>query len=83
MAEARNERLQRALAEGPATLTASEQLRLLGDLDALDTLHRAVTSRRVHPDWTSSRARGRATIHYLTPHGRGKPGTLATLVRQS
>ena len=81
-AEARHKRVQRALAAGPETLTAGEQLRVLGDLDALDTLHRAVSSQRVHPDWMSSRDRGRATIHHLMPHGRGKPGTLATLVRQ-
>ncbi len=80
VAQARDERVQRALADGPATLSAGEQLRLLGDLDALDTLHRAVTSRRVHPSWTMSRARGRATIHYMAPQGSGKPGTLATLV---
>ena len=82
VAEARRKRVQRALAAGPETLTAGEQLRILGDLDALDTLHRAVSSQRVHPDWMSSRDRGRATIHHLIPHGRGKPGTLATLVRQ-
>jgi hypothetical protein len=57
-------------------------VRLLGDLDALDALHRAVSSQRVHTNWTSSRDRGRATIHRLLPHVRGKPGTLATLVRQ-
>ena len=80
VAQARDQRVQRALADGPATLSAGEQLRLLGDLDALDTLRRAVTSRRVHPSWTMSRARGRATIHYMAPQGSGKPGTLATLV---
>lgn len=82
-AEARHERVQRALVEGPAVLTAAEQLQMLGDLDALDALHRAVSSRRVHPDWTSSRDRGRATIHQLTPRGRGEPQTLSTLVRQN
>ena len=80
VAQARDQRVQRALADGPATLSAGEQLRLLGDLDALDTLRREVTSRRVHPSWTMSRARGRATIHYMAPQGSGKPGTLATLV---
>jgi hypothetical protein len=82
VAEARRKRVQRALAAGPETLTAGEQLRVLGDLDALDTLHRAVSSQRVHPDWMSSRDRGRATMHHLIPYERGKPGTLATLVRQ-
>ena len=82
VAEARHERVQRALSEGPTSLTAGEQLQLLGDLDALDTLRRAVSSRRVHPEWTSSRPHGRATIHHLAPHGRGKLGAPATLVRQ-
>jgi membrane glycosyltransferase len=81
-ADDREMRVQRALAEGPDTLTSLEQLRLLGDLDALDALRRAVTTRSVHPDWTSSRDRGRATIHRLLPHARGEPGTLATLVQQ-
>jgi membrane glycosyltransferase len=82
VAESRHECVRRALDEGPMSLTAGEQLQLLGDLDALDTLRRAVSSRRVHPGWTPSRAHGRATIHHLMPHGRGKPGALATLVRQ-
>jgi hypothetical protein len=75
--------VQLALDEGPTSLTAGEQLQLLGDLDALDALRRAVSSRPVHPNWTSSRADGRATIHHLMPHGRGRPGARTTLVRQS
>ena len=82
VAEARHDCVRRALADGPASLSVSEQLRVLGDLDALDALRRAVSARPVHPAWTSPRARGRATIHHLTPHGRGRPGTLATPVRQ-
>jgi len=81
-AAARHERVQLALDEGPTSLTAGEQLQLLGDLDALDALRRAVSSRPVHPTWTSSRADGRATIHHLLPDGRGRPGARTTLVRQ-
>ncbi len=80
-AAVRRERVQRALSHGPQALSAVEQLAVLGDLDALDALHRAVRTAPVHASWTSSRSRGRATIHQLPGRGRQRAGTLATLAR--
>ena len=69
----RHERVERALRLGPQALGAPEQLILLGDLDALDHLHRAVRTTPVHMGWTRSRPHGRATIHQLADIGRHRP----------
>jgi membrane glycosyltransferase len=66
-AAARARRVRRALQEGPQALAAAERLGLLGDLDALDALAQGVRGGTAHVTWTSSRARGRATVHTLLP----------------
>ena len=81
-AAARNERVQRALLQGPHALSTAEQLMVLGDLDALDALHDAIRARRVHPSWMSSRGQGRATIHQLAGRAAHRPGTVVTLARR-
>ena len=69
----RGERVERALRLGPQALGAPEQLILLGDLDALDHLHRAVRTTPVHMGWSRSRPHDRATIHQLADIGRPRP----------
>jgi membrane glycosyltransferase len=81
-AAARNARVQRALSQGPLALSTTEQLLVLGDLDALDALHGAIRARRVHPGWMSSRSQGRATIHQLAGRAEYRPGTVVTLARR-
>ena len=66
----RHERVERALRLGPQALGAPEQLILLGDLDALDHLHRAVRTTPVHMGWSRAHPQGRATIHQLADIGR-------------
>ncbi len=79
-APTRHERVRRALVHGPQALTPTERLAILGDLDALDALHGAIRSTRVHPGWTSSHRDARATIYRLNVRASQWPGTVATLV---
>ncbi len=74
----RHERVERALRLGPQSLGAPEQLILLGDLDALDHLHRAVRTTPVHMGWIRSRPHGRATIHQLAAINRRQIARPAT-----
>jgi membrane glycosyltransferase len=66
-APARQALVARALAAGPAALSAAERVRLLGDLDALDALSRAVRAGTAHASWTAARVPSRATVHTLLP----------------
>jgi membrane glycosyltransferase len=78
----RQERVHRALSQGPQSLSASEQVAVLGDMYALDALHAAIQSERVHPSWTSARAQGRATIHQFRGSARERAAaTIAALAR--
>ena len=79
-ASARHERVQRALMHGPLALTPKERLAILGDVDALDALHRAVRTARVHPGWTSRPSDSRATIHHLNVRAPRQHATISTLV---
>jgi membrane glycosyltransferase len=47
-------RVERALREGPTTLTADDRLRLLSSRTALAALHREVAAHRAHPAWWRS-----------------------------
>src|SRR4030095_4722619 len=69
----RGERVERALRLGPQALGAPEQLILLGDLDALDHLHRAWRPTSATTGWSRSHPHGRATIHQLADIGRPRP----------
>ena len=79
----RQQRIERALLQGPDALTPAERRAILGDAEALSTLYRAVRSAPVHPGWTlARRSSSRATIHHLGGgHGVTPHRTLATQVR--
>jgi len=70
-AAAESRRVERAVIDGPASLTDADRLHLLSSRSALSRLHAAVVDRQAHPDWWQDplAAEGAARL------GAGQQGT--------